>query len=213
MDVFAGTYSSNRVSTSSLAKIERLFSLLTLRREGTTLVTQVYGDDYTWVPLGDNRFADISREGEEILFKVDDKGVNVAYFSEAPMMVFRSVRPIETTSGQMGLITGFVLLLSGLIVFPMYLCRARKHRRESNDGQNEIAEKLPEAPSLGEMQEQPVKFSDDSPKQEDTFQKIEEFGRGPRVLLGRDCNDYFHDYLWSCLSTINVCRCLLPFDG
>jgi CubicO group peptidase (beta-lactamase class C family) len=131
---YAGSYGMNRASTSSFAKILTLFGPLRVSAEEGLLVTSIAGMRNTWVPQGDGRFADIAREGEVALFTTDAAGRTVAYFSEAPMMVFRPLRWFETPTFNFVLILGSsVLLLSALIVVPLLAWRGRR-RSEGVDG-------------------------------------------------------------------------------
>ena len=132
LDRYVGTYLPNRASTSSLGKIVNLFTTLDLRRDGDRLTSTVYGVENTWLPTGTDRFADASREGEEILFRTGSNGRLEAYFSEAPMLVFRSARWYEVPMTHVVLVaTASVLLVIGLIGFPLlaWLDRRRGVRR------------------------------------------------------------------------------------
>ena len=125
LDDYVGTYASNRASTTSLGKILNLFTKLKIRRsdDGKTLVSKIYGMEHTWKPLGNGRFVDMAREGEEMVIQRNSK----IFFSEAPMLVFRPIHWYDSNITHIVfLAVGSLLLLSGLIGFPLQARRAWK---------------------------------------------------------------------------------------
>lgn len=135
LDRFVGTYVPNRASTSSLGKLLNLFTTLDLRRDGDRLTSTVYGVENTWLPSGSDRFADASREGEEILFRTGSNGRLEAYFSEAPMLVFRSARWYEVPMNHVILLSvSSALLVIGLVGFLAQSLRDRRRGTRRSPG-------------------------------------------------------------------------------
>lgn len=124
---YAGLYGMNRASTSSIAKVASLFQMLRVRAEDGRLVSEMIGMEHTWLPQGDGRFVDAAREGEVALFTTGADGRPVAYFSEAPMMVFRPLRWFEHPTFHLALLIGSsAVLLSALVAVPLLAWRERR---------------------------------------------------------------------------------------
>lgn len=76
IDQLAGSYGVNRVSTTTLSKLFKLLSVMTVTTDGGTLVTQAPGvDDQRWAQAGVNEFEEVGGEGR-MVFGPPSRGHN-----------------------------------------------------------------------------------------------------------------------------------------
>jgi len=127
IDHLAGSYGSNRVSTSTLSKLHKLLSVMTVTIEGDNLVTQVPGiDSQRWTQAGVNEFEEVDGPGR-MIFGVDDDGevTDVVFngtFSTAfnPTFGFFPLAWVDSIALHAGmLVISLLVILSALALWPI----------------------------------------------------------------------------------------------
>lgn len=127
IDHLAGSYGVNRVSTSTLSKLLKLLSVMTVTNDDGTLVTQAPGvEDQRWNQADVNEFEEVDGAGR-MIFGVDDNdevthivfnGTSMTAFS--PLIAFFPVAWVDSIPVHAGLfVASLLLILSALTVWPV----------------------------------------------------------------------------------------------
>ena len=127
IDHLAGTYGSNRVSTSTMSKLHKLLSVMTVTIEGEALVTQVPGiDEQRWTRTDVSEFEEVDGPGR-MIFGIDNHGeVTDVVFNGTlttalnPTFAFFPLAWIDSIALHAGLlVTSLLLILSALALWPI----------------------------------------------------------------------------------------------
>jgi len=123
----AGSYGSNRVSTSTLSKLHKLLSVMTVTIEGDDLVTQLPGvDNQRWTQTGVNEFKEVDGPGR-MIFGVDADGEVTDVVSNGtlttalnPTLAFFPLAWVDSIALHAGLlVASLLMILSALALWPI----------------------------------------------------------------------------------------------
>lgn len=142
IDQFAGDYGVNRVSTSTLSKLLKLLSVMTVSNDGGTLVTQAPGvEEQRWTQAGVNEFEEVDGPGT-MIFGLDDteevthivfNGTSMTAFS--PLFAFFPVAWPDSIALHGGLfVASLVVILSALTVWPVISFVRRRRNGTTTKG-------------------------------------------------------------------------------
>lgn len=135
----AGSYGVNRVSTTTLSKLFKLISVITVTAEGENLVTHVPGgEDQRWAQAGRDEFEEVGGPGRMIFGLSDDGKVSHVVFNGtsmtafSPLIAFFPVPWYDSPALHVGLlVTSLLLIISTLTLWPI-LAFIRRRRDGTN---------------------------------------------------------------------------------